>query len=226
MHNLWSMLPDGSGAHRLFSMPGLSSPTFSPDGRTIAFLAVRPGSQQVWMAAADGSRLLQVGTLRTGGRPTPAAAGLTWSPDGTRLAFALAPSAGSAWSVWILDIAAGEFEQVGTGGPAPFWTDRSLLDASAEASPDFRVLVGHDRWMAKRLSSDGEDLAAAVSAGWWTDAWRKDAAIVRTTAGLPELVVNSRPGQRRGLVTTPPSGERIAPFARPAVLEGGPWRSR
>ena len=28
--NLWSMLPDGSGAHRLFSMPGLSSPTFAP----------------------------------------------------------------------------------------------------------------------------------------------------------------------------------------------------
>ena len=220
--NLWSMLPDGSGAHRLFSMPGLSSPTFSPDGRTIAFLAVRPGSQQVWMAAADGSRLLQVGTLRTGGRPTPAAAGLTWSPDGTRLAFAMAPSTGTAWSVWILDVAAGEFEQVGTGGPAPFWTDRSLLDASAEASPDFRVLVGHDRWVARRLSSDGEDLAAALSAGWWTDAWRKDTAIVRTTAGLPELVVSSRPGVRNGLVTTPPSGERIAPFARPAVLEGGP----
>ncbi len=220
--NLWSMLPDGSGAHRLFSMPGLSSPTFSPDGRTIAFLAVRPESQQVWMAAADGSRLLQVGTLRTGGRPTPAAAGLTWSPDGTRLAFAMAPSTGTAWSVWILDVAAGEFEQVGTGGPAPFWTDRSLLDASAEASPNFRVLVGHDRWVARRLSSDGEDVAAALSAGWWTDAWRKDTAIVRTTAGLPELVVSSRPGQRNGLVTTAPSGERIAPFARPAVLEGGP----
>jgi len=220
--NLWSMLPDGSAAHRLFSMPGLSSPTFSPDGRTIAFLAVRPESQQVWMAAADGSRLLQVGALRTEGRPTPAAAGLTWSPDGTRLAFAMAPSTGTAWSVWILDVAAGEFEHVGKGGPAPFWTDRSLLDASAEASPDFRVLVGHDRWVARRLSSDGEDVAAALSAGWWTDPWRKDTAIVRSTAGLPELVVSSRPRQRNGLVTTAPSGERIAPFARPAVLEGGP----
>ncbi|MGH2649951.1 MAG: TolB family protein [Actinomycetota bacterium] len=220
--NLWSMLPDGSGAHRLFSMPGLSSPTFSPDGRTIAFLAVRPDGQQVWMAAADGSRLLHVGTLRTRGRPTPAAAGLTWSPDGTRLAFALPPAAGSAWSVWILDVAIGEFEQVGTGGPAPFWTDRSLLDASPETSPDFRVLVGHDRWVAKRLSSEGGDLAAALSAGWWTDAWRKDTAIVRTTAGPSELVVSTRPGQRNGLVTTPPSGERIAPFARPTVLEGGP----
>jgi WD40-like Beta Propeller Repeat len=220
--NLWSMLPDGSGAHRLFSMPGLSSPSFSPDGRTIAFLAARPDGQQVWMAAADGSRLLHVGTLRTGGRPTPAAAGLTWSPDGTRLAFALAPSVASAWSVWILDVATGEFEQVGTGGPAPFWTDRSLLDASPETSPDFRVLVGHDRWVAKRLSSDGGDLAAALSAGWWTDAWRKDTAIVRTTADLPELVVSTRPGQRNGVVTTPPSGEHIAPFARPTVLEGGP----
>jgi hypothetical protein len=220
--NLWSMLPDGSGAHRLFSMPGLSSPTFSPDGRTIAFLAVRSEGQQVWMAAADGSRLLQVGTLRNGGRPTPAAAGLTWSSDGSRLAFALAPSAGTAWSVWTLDVAAGEFEQVGTGGPSPFWTDRSLLDASAEASPDFRVLVGHDRWVAKRLSSGDQDLTAALSPGWWTDSWRKDTAIVRVTAGLPELVVSSRPGQKHGLVTTPPSGERIAPFARPSVLEGGP----
>jgi hypothetical protein len=220
--NLWSMLPDGSGAHRLFSLPGLSSPTFSPDGRTIAFLAVRPEGQQVWMAAADGSGMLRVGTLRSGGRPTPAAAGLTWSPDGSRLAFALAPPQGSAWSVWILDIARGEFEQVGTGGPSPFWTDRSLLDASADASPDFRVLIGHDRWYAKRLSSDGGDLAAALSPGWWTDSWQKDSAVVRTEAGMAELVVSHRPGQKHGLVTEPPAGERLAPFARPSVLEGGP----
>ena len=31
--NLWSALPDGSGAHRLLSMPGLSSPAFATTAR-------------------------------------------------------------------------------------------------------------------------------------------------------------------------------------------------
>ncbi|HKZ76345.1 MAG TPA: hypothetical protein VJ259_06740, partial [Actinomycetota bacterium] len=47
---LWTMLPDGSGAHRILSMEGVASPTFSPDARTIAFLAPRPDGSQVWMA--------------------------------------------------------------------------------------------------------------------------------------------------------------------------------
>ncbi len=220
--NLWTMLPDGSGEHRLFSMPGISSPTFSPDGRTIAFLATSSVGQQVWVAAADGSARMLVGTLLTHGRPTPQAAGLTWSPDGSRLAFALAPPSGTAWSVWVLDVASGRLEAAGPGGPAPFWVDRALLDSSAASSPDFQVLLGHDRWEAKRLSSDQGDLAAGLSPGWWTDTWHKDTAIVRSDRGATELSVTPSPGRRHGVVTTPPSGERIEPFARPAVLEGGP----
>src|SRR5207247_9549999 len=155
----------GPAAPRASAWPGRAPLPSSPGGRPTPFPPVGPEGQQVWMAAADGSRLLQVGTLRSGGRPTPAAAGLTWSPDGTRLAFALAPSAGSAWSVWTLDVATGAFEKVGTGGPSPFWTDRSLLAASADASPDFRVLVGHDRWVAKRLSSGGQAPAPSLPPG-------------------------------------------------------------
>jgi hypothetical protein len=220
--NLWTMLPDGSEAHRLFSMPGLSWPTFSPDGRTIAFLATTAEGQQIWMASADGSAKILIGTLRTHDRPTPEAAGLTWSPNGDRLAFALAPPSGASWSVWVLDVTSGDFRAAGSGGPAPFWVDGSLLDASAAPSPDFHVLLGHDRWVAKRLSSSQGDLAAAVSPGWWTDTWRKDTAVLRNDGVETDLLVARRLGLRHGIVTTPPPGLRIAPSARPVVLEGGP----
>ena len=67
--NLWISLPDGSEQHRLLNMPGLASPAFSPDGRTIAFLAEREGEQEIWMAAADGSKTDVVGSVASGGSP-------------------------------------------------------------------------------------------------------------------------------------------------------------
>ncbi len=57
-------------------------PTFSPDGRSVAFVSTRSGGWQVWLAEADGGhprRLTNFADSRVG---SP-----SWSPDGTRLAF-------------------------------------------------------------------------------------------------------------------------------------------
>jgi Tol biopolymer transport system component len=55
-------------------------PRYSPDGRKIAFLSTRSGSQEVWIADFDGGNVSQLTTF--GG---PLVGGLAWSPDGARL---------------------------------------------------------------------------------------------------------------------------------------------
>src|SRR5206468_11748209 len=58
-----------------------SSPVWSPDGRTVAFVSNRSGSQQIWTIRVDGGEARQL-------RQFPVdAANLRWSPTGTHIAF-------------------------------------------------------------------------------------------------------------------------------------------
>ena len=52
-------------------------PTYSPDGRRIAFVSDRSGSDQLWVANADGSNPLRLSNIPSGTLPYP-----VWTPDG------------------------------------------------------------------------------------------------------------------------------------------------
>src|SRR5206468_12658191 len=54
--NLWLVSIDGSKLRQLTSAKGQAdtSPTWSPDNRTIAFVSGRSGSRQIWTIALDG----------------------------------------------------------------------------------------------------------------------------------------------------------------------------
>jgi TolB protein len=61
------------------------SPTFSPDGRQIAFVSTRAGGQQIYVMSADGTGQELFAPFDygvTGNSNAP-----EWSPDGTQLAF-------------------------------------------------------------------------------------------------------------------------------------------
>ena len=58
------------------------SARFSPNGTRIAFMSLRSGDPEVWVAGRDGSGLQQITSL---GAPDLVVGG--WSPDGTRVAF-------------------------------------------------------------------------------------------------------------------------------------------
>jgi Tol biopolymer transport system component/imidazolonepropionase-like amidohydrolase len=81
--DLYTLPVDGGQATRI--MGGLSfesQPTYSPDGKTIAFLTDRTGVENLWIANADGSNPRAVSKdTRTNDRPqimvSPA-----WTPDG------------------------------------------------------------------------------------------------------------------------------------------------
>ena len=74
--------PDGSGQRLLTSGPWPDlGPTWSADGRRIAFASDRDGDFELYVMNADGSGTRQVT------RNHAQDSGPSWSPDGTRLAF-------------------------------------------------------------------------------------------------------------------------------------------
>ena len=81
-------------------------PSWSPDGKRIAFQAYRDSTWQIWTVAADGKELKPVTSSPFDDREP------VWSPDGTRLAFASDRS--GSYDIWVLTLATGGVRQITT----------------------------------------------------------------------------------------------------------------
>jgi dipeptidyl aminopeptidase/acylaminoacyl peptidase len=79
--NLWMVATSGGEALQLTQSGHDSSPVWSPDGKTIAFLSSRGGTSQVYLLSMDGGEAKQFTHLSTG------ADFVKWSPDGKTVAF-------------------------------------------------------------------------------------------------------------------------------------------
>src|SRR6185369_13954572 len=82
--NLWRVDADGANARALTSSDAAdTSPVFSPDGKTLAFLSTREGGDpQIWLLPLEGGEARKL-TSVPGGVDGP-----IFSPDGAKLAFA------------------------------------------------------------------------------------------------------------------------------------------
>src|SRR5213075_3477926 len=79
---LWTMPASGGSATAITDIfLDARQPSWSPDGRRIAFQAYRDSTWQIWTAAPDG-RELKPATSSPYDDREPA-----WSPDGSRIAF-------------------------------------------------------------------------------------------------------------------------------------------
>jgi Tol biopolymer transport system component len=92
--SLWRIQSVGGGARQVHAPRyGTHAPSWSPDGRQIAYSDAR---QRLWVISASGSRQRPLGPLDLRGVAP------RWSPDGTRIAFR---EVGSVSALSVLDLA-------------------------------------------------------------------------------------------------------------------------
>ncbi|MGA9901517.1 MAG: protein kinase, partial [Terriglobales bacterium] len=94
-------------------------PAFSPDGRRIAFMSERSGTDEIWICDSDGSKALQLTSF--GGA---AIYGPSWSPDSQSIAFTVAQK-GMKEDVYVVGVNGGAPRRM-TTNPAedkwPYWS--------------------------------------------------------------------------------------------------------
>ena len=122
--------PDAKPERFLSSTRYEGSPSYSPDGKRIAFTSNRAGVRQIWVADADGSNPTPLTSFAGGVAGSP-----KWSPDGQFIVFDARPG-----------VKADIYTVPSAGGPVKRLTNSLGEDHVPSWSPDGKwIYFGSDR---------------------------------------------------------------------------------
>ena len=110
--------PEGTAKHHLgTSTPLIAStqldatPSWSPDGKRVAFKSNRSGSEELWVCDADGANALKLTSFGGAGVVHP-----RWSPDGQRIIFAALTGPGGNFEGYVIDAKGGAPRRISAPG--------------------------------------------------------------------------------------------------------------
>lgn len=165
-----------------------SLPSFSPDGRRLAFVSGRSNTAQVWVCDSDGSACIQLTHEGHAGAPV-------WSPDGSTIAYDADVN-----DVYVVDA---------NGGPSRRLTDHPAFDVGPGWSEDSRFVYFNSlrtgQWRMWRAPVEGgAPVDAGLGAGnrlrassdGWLYFWRpRESAIrrARPDGREPQVIVRDVP---------------------------------
>src|SRR3984893_4476173 len=131
-------LPIEGGQAKLISggMAFDSQPKFSPDGKWIAFLSDREGSENIWIIHPDGSGVKQISKNTADDFTSPA-----WTPDGKYIVASKMPFGVGANELWMFHVDGGTGVQITKSKPTPTTPRKERHNAmGVAASPDGKYL--------------------------------------------------------------------------------------
>jgi TolB protein len=165
--DVWTSKPDGSDRRRVTDTPGLDfDPSWSPDGRRIAFRTHRTGDEEIFVVRADGTGALNLSDS-AGGDWSPA-----WSPDGELIAFS--SDRAGLQAVWVRKPDGSGLRQLTTvEGEYPSWKSDASALVFASASRGL-----YDIWRVAADGSAAEDLIDSPGTYDFTPAWSPDGRYV------------------------------------------------
>jgi dipeptidyl aminopeptidase/acylaminoacyl peptidase len=214
--NLWLVNADGSRLRELTNGNWRdSAPVISPDGKRIAFLSDRDGTTQLHVMWMDTREVAQLTRLE---RPP---ANLTWSPDGTRIAFTqrvldedpILPIKlpkkpdGAVWAKPATIVDRPTWASDGTGPVAKGYTHIFIIDAIQGGTPT-QVTQGKYNHSDPAWSPDGAKL-------YFSGIRKPDAEYLRNDSEIYAVDLKTQ------AITT--LSDRKGPDRAPKVSPDGKW---
>ena len=189
---------DGSGLTRLTTnISADDAPTWSPDGRRIAFHSLRDFTGEIYIMNADGSGLTRL-TTNPGFDSGP-----TWSPDGSRIAFAASRDIFTPGSPDIYVMNADGTDQTrltNNGGSRPAWSpdgSRIAFDSRRDGVREIYV-----------MNADGSGQTRLTNGGGLEPAWSPDGSRITFASerdGNSEIYMMNADGGGLTRLTTNPA---------------------